>query len=64
MTKQFETLSVVAVRDYRFHSGYEYVITTEEDETFIVRKGGFKTAAAARRAALKAVEPLLAPVLF
>ena len=64
MTKQFETVSITAGRDYRFHSGYEFVITTEEDDGFIYREGGFKTNAAAKRAALKKAEAFLAPALF
>lgn len=64
MTNQFETVSVSAGRDYRFHTSYEFVLTTEEDDGFIYREGGFKTKAAAKRAGIKKAEDFLAPALF
>jgi hypothetical protein len=59
----YETLEVSVGRDYTTPSKYEFVIFSD-DETIVARKGGFKSAAQARKAAVKAAEPLLADALF
>lgn len=58
----YETLTISVGRDYRLPSGYEFVIFAEEE--VVARTGNFKTAAAARRAAVKTAEPFLTPAPF
>lgn len=66
MTSQFAAsdITLVAVRDYRLHSGYEYVITVDERDMPLERKGCFKTIAAARKAGFNAAQKFIAPELF
>lgn len=68
MPKQYEHLSLSVGRDYRTTTKYEFVVFgrngDEEDGEVVVRAGCFKTAAAARRAGIKAAKPLQAPSLF
>lgn len=63
---QYENVSITVCRDYRLSSGYEYLITVADDEdaSILERVGCFKTNSAAKRAALKAADKFLAPVLF
>ncbi len=66
MTNQFAAsdITLVAVRDYRLHSGYEYVISVEERDLPLERKGCFKTKAAAAKAGVAAAQKFIAPELF
>jgi hypothetical protein len=67
MAKQFESVSLVAARDYRFHSGYEYLISAnagDDNWETLERQGGFKNKTAAKKAGMKAAEKFLAPSLF
>lgn len=67
MTSQFENVSLVCGRDYRFNSGYEYLVSADlGDDNFetLERVGGFKTNAAAKKAGMKAAEKFIAPSLF
>ena len=67
MTKQFETVSVTAARDYNSYTRYEFCVMAEvgDDEwETLEREGGFKSKATAQRAGLKAAEKFLAPSLF
>lgn len=60
---QYETVSITVGRDYRTHGKYEFLIMADED-VILEREGFFKSAATARRAAIRAAEKFLAPALF
>ncbi len=65
--RQFESVSLVAARDYRFHSGYEFLINAnmgDDNWETLERQGGFKTKTAAKKAGMKAAEKFLAGSLF
>ena len=67
MTKQYENVSLTAARDYRFNSGYEFVIMADlgdDNWEVLEREGHFKTKAQAKKAGEKAAQKVLAPVLF
>lgn len=67
MIRQYNTVSLVAARDYRFHSGYEYLINAnvgDDNWETLERAGGFKTKAAATKAGKHAAEKFLAEGLF
>ncbi len=67
MTDQYESVSLTAARDYRFNSGYEFVIMADlgdDNWKVLEREGHVKTKAAAQRAGQKAAEKFIAPVLF
>lgn len=67
MTSQYENVSLTAARDYRFNSGYEYVIMADlgdDNWEVLERQGHFKSKAQAAKAGAKAAEKFLAPVLF
>lgn len=67
MTNQYENVSLTTARDYRFNSGYEYVIMADlgdDNWEVLERQGHFKSKAQAAKAGAKAAEKFLAPVLF
>lgn len=66
MTNQFAAsdLCLVALRDYNSYTAYEYVITVEERDMPLERKGGFKSKAAAAKACIAAAQKFIAPELF
>lgn len=65
--RQFESVSLTAARDYRFNSGYEYVIMADlgdDNHELLERQGHFKSKAQAQKAGVKAAQKFLAPSLF
>ena len=67
MTRQFETVSITAARNPRFHTGYEFHIMADlgdDNWETLETESGFKSKAQAVKAAYKAAEKFLAPVLF
>jgi hypothetical protein len=65
MTKQYENISLVVCRDYRLHGKvFEYVITADDGEVLLDRKGFFRSYAAAKKAGIEAAQPFMAASLF
>jgi hypothetical protein len=65
MTKQYENVSLVVAKDYRIGGKiYEYVITADDGEVLLARKGGFRSTAAAKKAGVAAAQEFIAPTLF
>ena len=65
MTKQYENISLTVGRDYRLNGKiYEYVITADDGEVLLDRKGFFRSTGAAKKAGIAAAQQFMAPALF
>jgi hypothetical protein len=65
MIKQYENISLVVCRDYRLHGKvFEYVVTADDGEVLLDRKGFFRSTAAAKKAGIESAQKFMAPTLF
>ena len=65
MPKQYENISLVIGRDYRLHGKvYEYVITADDGDVLLDRKGFFRSTGAAKKAGIAAAQQFMAPALL